>query len=254
MSTKRTQRKPRVFWTNEELESVIKEAVQVALQDEEFIWSFISKGQLRVLPKERQRTITGRNAVNDRMARMFCEERQKVLDEGTPYPVVIEEETREVLVERPRAELLESITTEELICIIAKRMAPIIDLIPTLLTKGGDKIMANEFTDSSQLKVINKLLPTKRKVRVLLIGFLPDQEKEIQSKSENFNLELMFQRKDANSAVPPPSCQWCVVFQKVSHSTFNKAKGHFGSKKLFFSTGIADTMKKLADINSKATP
>ena len=252
MSPKRMQRKPRVFWTDEELEAVIAKAVEVALEDKEFIWSFIAKGQQQALPKERQRFIAGRNVINDKITKMFCESRQKVLEAGVPYPVFIQDDPKEVLVERPRAELLDRITTEELIGIIAKRLATIIDLIPNLLQRGKDKGALSEQAAPISTRIVQPSNQVKRLQRVLLIGFLPDQEAHIRNKANSFNLELMFQRKDASKVDPPPSCKWCILLlTKISHSTGNKVRDALGRERAFYVNGIDQAVKTLADINSR---
>ena len=126
------KRKSKVIWNDQEIAVVARAAVERSLEDRSFIWSFVAHGQ-NVLPQNRRRTITGRNGINARIIEEFCRLRQEILEEGVPFQVDV---VRQVMVERPREDILNSITTEELIGLLAKRLAPVIDMLPGLIQKG----------------------------------------------------------------------------------------------------------------------
>lgn len=241
-------RKTRVVWTNEELTLVVQEAVRLSLKDEDFIWAFVSKGQ-KVLLQDRQRVITGKNGINPKTIGEFCHVRQEILETGVPFEVVIE---KEVLVERPRKDILASITTEELLGLFASRLAPIIELIPVLIEKASEKLETTREVASPSGRAEERALEerTARNPRVLLYGFLPQQEMDIREKSKVFNLDLRFQKKEGRQSEPPPSCQWCVVINKISHPAWNKLKKNFGGR-IRLVEGVTQAMQILADINSQ---
>lgn len=243
-----SQRKTRVVWTSEEQTQVVEEAVRLSLGDTDYIWSFIADGQ-KVLPPERQRMIAGRNGINTKIAEEFCTQRQGILERGVPFQVNIE---KQVNIERPRAEILASITTQELIQLVADRMAPIIELLPVFLQKGIEQPAKRAPAESKrEQSVIPIPVPTgPRKPRVLMVGFLPGQEKIFEEKVKNFNLELKFLDKDASKPKVPPSCQWCISLDKIRHAVSDKLQDSF-QKNVFFVKGLDGALKQLADLNSR---
>lgn len=240
-------RKKRVIWDDSESAAAVAEAVRISLEDEDFIWAFVAKGQ-KVLSPERQRNITGRQGINRTVLEEFRRVRREILETGVPFEVTIE---KEVLVERPRKDVLASITTEELVMLVAKKLAPIIDFLPALIEKAGERLVVASKAESSGGVPQVLETPTNRNPRVLLYGFLPQQEKDILDRTKEFNLELRFQKKEGRQPEPPPSCQWCVVINKVSHPAWNKLKGHFG-KRISLVEGLTQALQTLADINSLA--
>lgn len=243
------KRKPKVYWTEEESERAIGEAVRISLEDKEFIWSFVGKGQ-KVLPEERRRFITGKAGINAKIMEKFCQARQEILETGVPFPVTIEEPPVEILVERPREEILRSITTEELIALIAKRLAPVLEAIPSLLQKSEGRLAPSTAAPTvERVQVIQSIrsTPVEGKRKVLLFGFLPRQEPVIREKTTNLNLELVFARKDSPMKDTPPSCQW-VVAMKSSHSATDKLKERVG--KMFYVDGTKKAIEALREIHS----
>lgn len=236
------------MWSEEEQRQVVEEAVRLSLKDTNFIWSFIAQGQA-VLPEARRRIITGRNGINDKIIAEFCAVRQEILERGVPFAVNIE---KPVMVERPREEVLQSITTKELIQLVAERMAPLFELIPALLHKRSEPHTPEVRMESKReesLRPVQSRQP--RKPRVLMYGFLPGQEKVIAEKAANFNLELKFLDKEVSQLKVPPTCQWCVSLDKIRHAASDKLRKSF-KKDVFFVHGVESALKKLAELNSLA--
>jgi len=248
------KRKSKVYWTDEEMAQVIAEAVKLSLEDKEFTWSFVGKGQ-KVLPEERRRSIMGKAGINSKIMDAFCQARQDALDTGVPFQVTIEKESVEVLVERPREEILRSVTNEELTGLIAKRLlAPIFDSIPALLQKGREWPSTGEATFAGgETRVVQPpRASAPRKPKVLLYGFLPGQETDIREKAKGFTLiDLIFAEKDSRMKGTLPSCQWCVMLMKSSHAASGKLKKSLGNDRIFPVEGISMAVKALADINSQ---
>lgn len=243
------KRKTRVHWTDKEMEQVVGEAVKIAFENREYVWAHVAEGQ-KVLPEERRRFITGKAGINAKIMEAFCQERQEILETGVPFPVNIEEPPVEILVERPREEILKSITTEELIALIAKRLAPVLEAIPSLLQKSEGRLAPSSATPAvERAKAIQPIhsTPVERKRKVLLFGFLPRQEPVIREGATNLNLELVFAKKDSQMKGTTPSCQW-VVAMKSSHSATDKLKERSG--KFFYVNGTKAAIDALRDIHS----
>lgn len=243
-------RKKKVSWTDEELEQVAREAVKLHLVDTEQAWIYIKQAQKNVLTHDRQRVIVGRANINERLIELFCEVRSEILETGVPFPVQIE--GPEVPVEPSREELLETITTEELLVMAAKRLTPIIGLASKLMQKSLERPVAVATPpqgNGGQLRS-PPTAPTVRKTRVLMYGFIASQERDIREKASGFNLDLIFKKKEGRTDDPPPSCEWCVVINKISHPAWDKMKRKFTSERIRLVEGTSEALKVLADINA----
>lgn len=241
------KRKSKVIWNDQEIAAVARAAVERSLEDRSFIWSFVSHGQ-SVLPHNRRRTITGRNGINARIIEEFSRLRQEILEEGVPFQVDV---VRQVMVERPREDILNSITTEELIGLLAKRLAPVIDMLPGLIQKGTQRLATPPVPEAQHHPApAEEVEGTTRYPKVLLTGFLPGQEKDIRAKAGEFKLNLVFKGKDVEKSAAPSSCQWCVSLRKMSHAMSGRLKKTMG-KNIIIVDGITGALKALADINSR---
>ncbi|MEI6346064.1 MAG: hypothetical protein WCO79_02420 [bacterium] len=244
-------RKPRTIWTDEEVQKVIERAVEISLNDREFLWAFIARAQI-VLPMERRRSIVGRNTVTEDLIEQFVQERQQFLDQCVPSQVNIE--TR-VTVERPRSEILKSINTAELLHLLAQHLAPIIDNLPAMLRMLQEKTDRSALSEPASAGSDLERRPTpeptpKRLPRILLYGFLPGQAKKIVERTKGFQLELVFYEKSKQLSGTPPTCQWCVVLNKTTHSVTHKLKTQHGDR-VTLVEGIDRTVGFLADLNSR---
>lgn len=270
-----SSRRKKVFWSKEEENRVLEEAMMISLEDQEFIWAFMSKAQ-KILPENRQRWIAGRNNVKDSLIQRFCQMRAEFLDRGEPVQVVVETtdepapEMSPTPAEVPmvpamaREEMLKSITTEELLKIVAERLAPIISLIPALLQSrlmpaqvSGQ--VAEEKKPAETPTVTTPPVPktpppapTVRPPKVLLCEFLPSQETEIRERAKHFNLELAFQPKTHKPRGGiTPHCRWCICMDKRSHARSGQLKKEFRQDHIVLVGGIEAAVKALADINAK---
>ncbi|GEM_PF-2905111 len=251
------KRKSRVFWTDEEIHKVAEEALRLYTEDTSNLWSFVAEAQ-KTLPAHRQRTITGRRGISSELTQRFVEARIEFL-ESLSHPVEIQIE-KEVRVETPREEILASITTEELLIIVARRLAPVVGAIPKILEKlavassevlgAVPKPLATEPTTNGSAEKIRESSGRTRHPRVLLLEFLPKQEEAVRQKAGEFQLELVFGGK-GNREKAPPSCNWCIMNKKVSHSTLWRTKSEVGNQHVFVVNGVDGALKKLADINAK---
>lgn len=249
-----SDRKSKVKWIEDEVSQIVEEALELYFKDTSTAWQFIARAQ-KVLPPHRQRRILGRNAVGPDIVRRFCELRAHRL-ELIDTPIVIE---KEVLVERSRADLVGSITDMELTELVMARVTP---LIQSLLTSRGNhagtahnqdiKPPEAPSTRESHHQDTKVVVETPKKPRVLIVGFLPGQQKEIENKSSNFNLDLRFSGKMDKKIASQPSCDYCVMLRKISHAGSNKVKKFYGGDRVIVIDGITGAMSALADINSRA--
>lgn len=69
------------------------------------------------------------------------------------------------------------------------------------------------------------------------------------SKSD-LDLNLVFRRKSDREKMPP-SCSWCIIMKKLSHSAFARIEKGFTSGKVFYVKGITSTVKCLREIADK---
>ena len=216
---------------------------------------------MNVLPPERQRKVVGRNSTSNDLVARFNLCRQKVLDSKVaPEPKAIEPEDpevivleKEVMVELPREQVLESITNEEFIREAAKRLAPVLSSLGSISQLV--QVISRDRTMAAAQEVVSRPrfdlgAPTVRKPRVLVFGFLHGQDQEIKTKAAGFNLDLIFYKKEGRQVEPPPSCQWCIMIKKVGHPAWNKIRDNMGTDRVFLVEGVTDAMKKLADINA----
>jgi hypothetical protein len=243
------ERKTLVRWNAEDLAVVIPGAIEAWKSDQEQAWRWIAEGQ-KALPKERQRKVSGVASVSSDLMEAFCAARLEAITIEVPEPVVLD---REIEIVPPRAELINSLTTDELMGLLAKRAAPLIDLLLPLAKKYLEKPVTVGVPPPqlSSLRDSVKEQTRSRKTRVLISGFLPGQEQDIEAQANDLklNLELVFQRKDSTEE-PPPSASWCVMFRKNSHAQYRKLKKGVGSDRLRIVEGTTDALKELADINS----
>ena len=131
-------RKAKVFWTSEEKKLVIEKAVEISWTREGYIWEFVNLAQKLVLPENRRRWVVSKANVKPDLVEMFFEIRQEVLQTGVPFEVPVEVQIpKEVLVERPRGEILNGITNKELFELLAERIASIADALSALAKKEG---------------------------------------------------------------------------------------------------------------------
>ncbi len=242
------KRKIRVSWTEEEVSKVVESAVKHFFEDKELAWAFIAQGQ-KVLPVERQRTIAGRAGVGKMVLEKFFQLRQEILERGVPFQVNI---TNEVLVEKPVDEVLHEVSTERLTGLLIGRLASLVDVLGKVVTESRDRMVAPPATPHGHLaesrpNAVVQPAPSSRKVRVLLYGFLPGQETELRERASAFSLDLVFQR--GRQTTKPPSVQWCIAINKLSHSASDK----LGSKlenRIRLVEGTTGALKELAEINS----
>lgn len=244
--------KSRIFWSDVEVEKIIEEALRLYFAEEK-IAGYIADGQ-KVLPQDRQRTINSQS-VGKKFLGIFKQKRDEAIFKDLPSEIQIEIPVpKEVLVERPLAETLERVTTEELLIVLSKRLAPVIDRFNTVIHKIEKP---NEHHDNHAKKPVenNEQVTslTNSKTKVLLYGFLEGQKNDIISRSSNFNLDIIFRTKDQGISNPLPSCNYCIVLRMVSHADWNKLKGTFAQKgkgHICYVKGVNDTLKNLAKINS----
>ncbi|MDD4804752.1 MAG: hypothetical protein PHN69_06335 [Candidatus Pacebacteria bacterium] len=248
------KKQQRIYWTEDEIEKVLEEAIKLYFEDRN-IWSHFIKAQ-GVLPQNRQRNIVSRSCVSKDLIDLFCQKRQEILEQGVPFEVSIEVPVpKEVLVERPREEVLKGISTRELMCLLAERLAPFIDGLPTLVQgiKVTTNISETPFKDGSH-KTSSSTSTTVHKTRVFMYGFLASQKNDILEKAAGFNLELIFRKKEGKIFDPPASCNYCLVINKINHPAWNAMKAKFSKKgkgRIQLVTGISDALKELADINAQ---
>lgn len=242
--------KKRIYWDEDEINKVAEEALRLYLQDTENLWTYIEEAQL-VLPSNRRRTIMGRATVNSGLREKFEELRRNYFEDGLAYPLEISVETVEWK-EKPRSELLASITAEEILALLAKRVAPLLESLtrtPAPAEKTSHFVSSPSQNEArTEPQIVAE--PKKRFPKVLILEFLPGQEEDIRKKATGFNLELIFGGKGRREHVPP-KCNWCIVFRKVSHSTINRTKDQIGNEHVFVVDGIGAALKTLADINAR---
>lgn len=243
-------RKKRVCWTDEETALVVHKAVLISFEDLECIWPFVARAQ-SVLPTDRQRTIGSRQAMGEAMVQQFEEERRRILDQCIPQEVSVE---KRLWVERPRADILNAATTEELLQILVKRLTPIIDKLPTLIREGGQPVPAPETPPGEAEKPMAPqplpVAPPSRRPRILLYSFLPGQQTIIAERARGFELDLVFYDKQRQLSGTPPSCQWCVVLNKTNHSVTRKLRDNHGER-VTMVEGIDGALSVLANLNSR---
>jgi len=92
-------------------------------------------------------------------------------------------------------------------------------------------------------------VPRKRKIKILLCEFLPGQEQSIREKTHDLDLdlELVFRRKDDREKTPP-SCNWCIIMKKLSHSASARIEKRMDNSHVFYVEGITSTVKILREI------
>jgi len=245
--------KQKVFWSDEEIDRVAQAAVDFSFIDKEFIRQFCTKAQKSVLPPERQRKVLTSTATNEKLEKRFIQLRQKALEpkpsQEQEEPAVITIE-KEVVLELPREQVLASITNEEFVCEVARRMAPVLSSlgeISKLVQVLNRERVASAAVQESVIRVRPDSFTSKpRKVKVLLFGFLPQQEHDIKEKVSGFNLELVTCKKGE----VPPSAGYCVMMRKISHPAWQKIRDGIGNDRVYLVEGITEALKKLADINS----
>jgi hypothetical protein len=243
-------RKTRVSLTSEEKSKVVKNALELYFNDQRVPLTFIAKAQENILAPDRQRAIVGRNGVGVDVIQEFFNRRREILETGIPYPVTIE---KVELVQPSRESLLASVTNEEFLRLFSSKLLPIIELIPLIVTKLGQDIPNKQeiaaTTQGSHEMKTSKTLKV-RKPKVLLCGFLKGQESVILEKSRPFELDLRFHPLGRQREAPP-SCQWCIVLNKIGHPTWGRLKNRFGDR-IRLVEGIDGTMSELTRINSLA--
>lgn len=243
--------KKRIYWDEGEIAKVAEEAFRLYLQDIENLWTLIEEAQ-QVLPENRRRTIMGRATVNAALREKFEEIRRTFLEECQEPPIEIEVETV-VQKEVPRAELLASISAEEILTLLARKFAPFLESLGKA-TATAEKALPPVVIPVAQKPVYFEqpieTEPKKRHPKVLILEFLADQEEAIRKKAAGFQLELIFGGKGRREQVPR-TCNWCVILRKVSHSTSKRMKNQIEGGHTFVVNGIDSAMKALADINSK---
>lgn len=256
-------RKAKVLWTDEEIHLATSEAVKLSLKDSDSIWPFFAEAQ-KVLPPDRQRWINGKNNISKELVERFCQLRQEILEQGVPFEVQIEgpPTIKELQVERPRQEILDTITNAELMELNARRLATFagnialfMDVFSKMMVKADVKPLpvAIQEQPPQQIKptVAEQVVAPTRKRRVLLYGFLPGQEKEIRERSKDFNLELMFREHKRQCHNLPYTCSWCLVMNKLNHPSWDKLNKKYGSNRIKLIEGVTAALKELANINSQ---
>jgi len=244
--------KKRVYWTSEEESQVVTAALQAMMEteDKSLLWPFIEIAQKAVLPHDRQRTITGSGCVKDDLFDALCQEKETFLEDSAPLQLTVEKPTIVNAPEKPREEILASLTTEEILGLAAKRFASIVDMLLQRKEQSASIYVERPSQPPLALPKLSQANqpPTARRPRVMMYGFLPGQQGHILNKMGNLDLELVFY--DRRRTEPPPSCQWVVAMNKIAHKAWNKMKDKMGEN-ITLVEGITDAVKALADINAK---
>jgi hypothetical protein len=244
--------KSKVFWNSEEKKSIAIKALARWKTDLELVWQYLTAAQTEALSPERRRKVIPRNNTGHEILEIFNQLRSEALGlkagVESEEPVVITLE-KEVMVEIPREQMLESITNEEFIREAARRIAPVLSSlgsISQLVQVMSRERVAQAAVQEVVLKTRFESAPTPRKVKVLLFGFLPQQEHDIREKAAGFNLELVTCKRGEVQ----PLASWCVMMNKIGHQVYHKIKAAVGNDRLFMVDGTTEAMKKLAEINS----
>jgi hypothetical protein len=247
-----SEEKPRtrICWTEQEIEQVAEHAFLLSLENTENLWDLVRRSQ-EALPKDRQRNITGRNYINEEMLEKFNEIRKRFFEDlALAYSVEIEIE-REILVEKPKEELIGEISTEELIIELARRVTPLLAALPQVAEKAiKDSSPSNEEKPKVQVPAST---PKKRLQKILVLEFLPGQEEIILNRVKELGIEveLVFGGKGRREDIPR-SCNWSIINTKVSHSFLAKMQKQIHRERVFMVNGINAAIQKIQEISKKS--
>ncbi len=158
---------------------------------------------------------------------------------------------REILVEKPKEELVGEISTEELIIELARRVTPLLAALPQVAEKAiKDSLPSNEEKSKVQVPAST---PKKRLQKILVLEFLPGQEEIILNKVKELGIEveLVFGGKGRREDIPR-SCNWSIINTKVSHSFLAKMQKQIHRERVFMVNGINAAIQKIQEISKKS--
>lgn len=247
------QPKPRIriVWTSEEILQLAEEAVQKYLETQNDIWRYFAEAQ-GVLPRNRQRKITGNNHVNAEMLEAFEIARRKRL-RPTEEAVHVEVESTVEPSNSTQSleERLSDFTLEELVTGLQGRLQGLFEMIQPITD------LAAKFSAIKPLVIPKESNPTPqpriKKPGILVLEFLPDQENNITQKIsgiEDLQVELIFGGKNYRNPVPP-GCLWAIFLRKVSHSLENRIRDKIGRSNVQVVDGVTGAVHAIQQINNE---
>lgn len=241
-------RKKKVFWNQEEEDKVVGEAITLSRVDESNLTVLFKKAQNNVLPPERRKHILSTTNIKTSAIEKFRAKRNEVLV-STPEIVTVEVD-KEVLIEKPRQEILDSISREELWMLLGKLVLPLIESVPLLVQRVGITQRQATMPTRPQFPTPPAAPVPIRKVRVLMVGFKADQKEQISRDTSNFDVELTFE--DFNSLLrgKNPACNWCIHTRFSGHKHTDHLEDYQENGRLFRVSGTCEAKKALAKINS----
>lgn len=246
------ERRTRICWTEVEMEQVAEAAFLHYLEgDPMSIWELIAEGQT-CLPKNRQRSITGKASVHIDVIAKFHQIRKDYFRDLNSLSNIVIETERVETIGLSTEEMLDRLKTEELMEELIKRMTPLLVSLPHIVERFiSSEFIKEKVEEMSHAKVAKTVsaVPEKPKLpKILLLEFLPNQETIIKRKVEDlgYQVELIFGGKDRREDMP--TCNWCILNKKVSHSLSDKLNKQVGKKRVSVVTGIDYTIKRIKEI------
>jgi len=223
-------------WSDEEIDSIISEFVlQRSVNPLEDSYTLFSSAIRKVLPQNRQ---FNKKFTPELKSKIEVAWNEFINSMSVEIPVIVEKE----------AEPREFDYQKEI-----ERLP-----IDILMEVTGRKI-GNILHGFSNFKYISQMADKPKvvdetkefKVRVAIIGLLPDQQNAVSSTYQG-DLKLMFINKEKANYAIPCTVDWIIVQHHIAHAWWDNAQAKVGhDRTLFASGGISSVLEQLKIIEER---